>query len=356
MLRMNKQELYDLIDKVADCMMHLDAGDFKEVCPVSNIDIDKWEWPQGLGMYALYRYYKISGRDEILQWLLAWYDRHLEKGLPAKNINTTVPLLALSYLYEHKPNPKYLEVIGEWAEAIMHEFPRTEEGGFQHSGSGIDYLYGQLWDDTLVMTGLFLGRAGMLLNKKEYIVECERQFLVHAKYLCNVKNGLWYHGWTFGGRHNFSEAFWGRGNCWISFAIADLLDFEGISESVRLYLQGVLYAQVKTLKEYQAENGMWHTLLDDPDTYVESSATAGIGYGILKGVRMGYLPEEYREVGKKAVQGICERITEKGAVLDVSYGTNVGESLEDYKEIPLCVMPYGQALTILLLTEAEFVL
>ena len=205
------------------------------------------------------------------------------------------------------------------------------------------------------MTCLFLGKAGILLGKNKYLIECERQFLLHTKYLSDRKTGLWFHGWTFEGRHNFGKGLWGRGNGWISFAIADLLEFDGISESVKLFLQETLYTQARALRQYQDESGMWHTLIDDDTSYLESSGTCGMAYGILKGVRLGYIPEEYRAMGELAAKAIIERIDEDGAVLDVSYGTNVGNTADDYKNIPLCVMPYGQALAILLLLELSHI-
>ena len=354
-MNMTKQELFKTIDAVANCMTTLAAKGFHEYCPVSNIDIDKWEWPQGVGMYALYRYYKLTGNKDMLDWLIAWYDRHLAAGLPEdRNINTTAPMLTLTYLYEETGKPEYLATIKDWAEYVMHSFARTEEGGFQHTGTGHHELIGQLWDDTLVMTGLFLGRAGVLLKHQPYLTEAERQFLLHTKYLVDRDTGLWYHGWTFLGRHNYGKGLWGRGNCWISFAVADFIEFEGVSESVKLFLQETLYSQAVALAKFQNEHGMWHTLVDDPTSYVEASGTCGFGYGILKGVRKGYLPEEYREVGIKAVKAILSRIDEEGAVGDVSYGTNVGNTPDEYKDIPICVRPYGQALAILMLGEAGY--
>ena len=257
---MQKQELYSVIEKVASCMTTLAANDFHEYCPVSNIDIGKWEWPQGVGRYALFRYYKLSNNQEILKWLVSWYDRHIKAGLPPKNINTAAPMLTMSYLYEEIGDKKYLPYIEEWSESIFSQFARTEEAGLQHSGTGVNDLQGQLWDDTLVMTCLFLGKAGSLLGNKKYLVECERQFLLHTKYLCDHETGLWFHGWTFEGRHNFGKVLWGRGNGWISFAIADMLELDGISESVKLFLQETLYSQVRALKKYQDQGGMWRTI------------------------------------------------------------------------------------------------
>lgn len=46
---------------------------------------------------------------------------------------------------------------------------------------------------------------------------------------------------------------------------------------------------------------MWHTLIDDPTSYVEASATSGFGYGILKAVHMGLVDAAYAENAKKAL-------------------------------------------------------
>lgn len=51
-----------------------------------------------------------------------------------------------------------------------------------------------------------LAKIGLLFNKREYIEEAKKQFLIHIKYLCDNKTGLWFHGWTFEGNHNFAEA------------------------------------------------------------------------------------------------------------------------------------------------------
>ena len=41
----------------------------------------------------------------------------------------------------------------------------------------------------------------------------------------------------------------------------------------------------------------------------------------------------------------------EGELMEVSYGTNVGRTLEHYKEIPMSKMHYGQALAMLVLIE-----
>ncbi len=83
----------------------------------------------------------------------------------------------------------------------------------------------------------------------------------------------------------------------------------------------------------------------------ESSATAGFAYGILKAVHKRYLPQEYKEVAYRAIQGLLEQIDEKGEVQHVSIGTGMGDSLDFYRNIGITAMPYGQSLTVLCLRD-----
>ena len=239
-----------------------------------------WEWTQGVGLYGLWKLFASTREQKYLDVLTKFYDAQLEIGFPALNVNTITPFLTMSYVGEYLQDEKYLAPCREAASWIMERFPRTQEGGFQHMTS--DTLNDQeLWDDTLFMTVLFLANMGRIEDKRGYIDEAQRQFLLHAKYLADEQTGLWYHGWTFNGCHNFAGAFWGRGNCWVTIAIPEFLQMVDCDAAVKELLTRVLCHQVDSLVKYQNENGMWHTLIDDPSSYVESSATCGFGYGIF---------------------------------------------------------------------------
>lgn len=343
---MNKDEISSLINKVADRLGYISKEN-----AINPDDVYSWEWHQGVGIYGMYRYYMETKKQEILDGIVHWYDVNIESGLPARNVNSTCPLFTLAYIYELTGNERYLDLCNDWAEWVMNDLQRTEEGAFQHTvGNGENY--NQVWDDTLFMAVLFLAKMGVMNNRKDYLDEAVRQFLVHLKYLTDKKTGLLFHGWTFNGRHNFSEARWARGNCWLTAVIVDYLDIvEDLDGGVKMFLLTALREQIKALKPLQEEDGMWHTLLDDSSSYVETSATAGFGYGILKAVRMGYIDEEYEEIGLKAVKAVCKHIAENGDVLQVSYGTGMGETLNDYKVVPIVLQPFGQSLTVLLLSE-----
>ena len=312
-----------------------------------------WEWTQGVGLFGYWKLFKATGEERYLSVLNKYYERQFAIGLPAKNVNTMTPMLPLSFLAEHLGREDYLEVCTQWADWIMTDFPRTEEGGLQHITSD-SVNKGELWDDTLFMTVLFLANMGRILDRKDYKEEAQYQFLLHTKYLCDRETGLWYHGWTFEERNNFAGAFWGRGNCWITAAIPEYLEIADCDESVRRYLTEALRAQARSLEKYQAENGMWHTLIDDPDSYVESSATCGFAYGLLKGVHMGLLDGAYEAVALKPLEQILAYTDGEGILQQVSYGTPMGrEDKNFYKEIPLKPMPYGQALAMLYFLELD---
>ena len=112
---------------------------------------------------------------------------------------------------------------------------------------------------------------------------------------------------------------------------------------------------IDSMLKYQDESGMWHTLVDDPTSYLETSATCGFGYGILKAVRMGLVDSKYKQTGLNALLSVLEQIAPDGTVGQVSYGTPMGrESKDFYKQIEIKPMPYGQALAMLYLLEVLY--
>ena len=74
--------------------------------------------------------------------------------------------------------------------------------------------------------------------------------------------------------------------------------------------------------------GLWRTILDDPESYEEVSASSGIAAAmVLKGnpLHIKYI--------NKAITGILENISEDGKVMNVSGGTAVMKDREGYRSI-----------------------
>lgn len=315
-----------------------------------HLTLDTWEWPQGVAVYAMYKLYKATGNKQTLEDMRAWYARHLAKGLPSKNVNTMAPMLGMTLLYKETGDETYRPIIEEWSQWVMTQMPRTQEGGLQHITSD-DVNEQQLWDDTLYMTCLFLYQSGDALGREDMKQEAEYQFLLHIKYLHSPKTGLWYHGYCFQGRHHFGQAYWGRGNSWFTACAVDFAEWIPDGPVRRLILN-TWQEQCKALLSVQdPESGLWHTLLDQPDSYLETSASAAIAYGLLKGSRLGLLDEDCRAAGEKALQGVIAQVAEDGTVQGVSYGTPMGWTQDFYRTIPIQPTAYGQGLTFLMLTE-----
>ncbi|KAF8076227.1 glycoside hydrolase family 105 protein [Lyophyllum atratum] len=354
-----KVALLDHISKLIACLVNIkdETGEFLMTLEDGRIIDTKgwndWEWTHGIGLYGLLKFHEITGDENALNIALVWFRDRFAVGT-TKNVNTMSPLLTAAYLHE-AGKANFLVHLDSWAEWAMYDMPRTEEGGLQH----ITYLvdnHQQLWDDTLMMTVLPLAKIGLVLGRKEYIEEAKRQFLVHIKYLQDQQTGLWFHGWTFDGRHHFAKARWGRGNCWVTVAIPDFIEMLNLpaSDGVRMFLVSALIAQVNALVSCQdPSTGLWRTILDDPTSYLEASASAGFAYGILKALRLRLIPKEerYTNAANKAIQGVLANISEKGELRQVSFGTPVFDDIESYRKIPLTSMPYGQSLGLLACTE-----
>lgn len=320
------------------------------------IEFEEWEWEIGVGLYGLYQYANFAGQDNLIDALEAWFDQQIKKGLPDVQINTTAPMITLALLAQKKQRSDWHQLIEDWANRLLSDLPRVENGGFQHVVKE-RLNQGQLWDDTLFMTGLFLAKAGKLLNRQALIDEAELQFLAHAQFLADKKTGLWFHGWTAVDRHNFAEAFWARGNAWITVAIPELVQLleHSLNPAIKQHLVNLLNSQISTLVKLQAQNGMWHTVLDDADSPQESSAVAGICYGILCSARLSLLqPDLAKAAICAAMQGVnalTKRVNEQGILLEASDGTAMGHDIQYYFDIPNTPVPYGQALAMMCITE-----
>ncbi|MBW9088998.1 glycoside hydrolase family 88 protein [Rhizobium wenxiniae] len=353
-----RDEVRELIDRLTNNLINIkdETGEFLLRLEDGRVIDTKgwagWEWTHGIGLYGLFKYYELTADKNAFAIINDWFKARLAEGTPTKNINTVAPFLTLANLYEHTRDHTFIPYLERWADWVMYEMPRTREGGLQHIvyNSVNDQ---QMWDDTLMMSVLPLAKIGMLLNRPEYVEEAKYQFLLHTQYLADRETGIWFHGWTFDGNHNFAKALWARGNSWITIAIPEFIEIVGLKEgdALRRHLISTLERQAQALAEFQDESGLWHTLVNDKTSYLEASATAGFAYGLLKAARKRYIGEQYADIADRAVQGIIKNINADGELLQVSFGTAMGSDLDFYRNIKLTSMPYGQAMAMLCLSE-----
>ena len=76
---------------------------------------------------------------------------------------------------------------------------------------------------------------------------------------------------------------------------------------------------------------MWHEVIDEPGSYAEFTATAMIGFAMMRGIRNGWLDRTtWQPIVDKAWTAINARIDVDGRMVDVCESTGKMKSLTEY--------------------------
>lgn len=318
-----------------------------------NMNIHHFDWVPGVGLYGIWRAYEVTGKEEYLKFLVDWADKHLEEAYVKKTVNSTAPALTILELYKKTGDERYGKVCYDIAEYIMKEAPVTVDGGLEHTVTeNVDALVNQMWADTLFMVCIFIARMGSMTGEKKYTEFAVNQLLLHQKYLWNEADYLYYHGWNGTQKNHMSGIYWGRANAWIIYSTVEILQAVGEFDG-RNQVLSRLEKHVLGLGKWQRKNGLYGTILNDPESYDELSACAGIACGIRRAAEAGYIDRRYLEIADNTYRVLKDYIDEAGNVLQVSTGTPVMETAERYKQVAICPTLYGQGLMALALAESE---
>ena len=156
-------------------------------------------------------------------------------------------------------------------------------------------------------------------------------------------------------RHGYVEGMdgqpsmaWGRANGWAILTLTRLLDYLPENHPQRTKLLDTLRNHVKGLAGLQGKDGFWHQLLDRPDSYNETSATAIFTYCIAHAINEGWIdPTLYGPVAHLGWEALASKINAKGEVEDVCVGTGMGFDPAFYYYRPVSVKAahgYGPAI------------
>ncbi len=268
----------------------------------------------------------------------------LELGLPAWTVNTCSMGHCCLTLHRHTGEQKYLDIALRKADYLTHHALRFGDHVLQHTVSPQDDFPQQAWADTLFMAAFFLLRLGVEVRDKEMVEDALNQWYWHIKYLQDPATGLWYHGYNNLTQDHMSGFFWGRANAWAAYTMSQvgLRLPEPYLYPKYMDVVGSLDEQLAALKLLQTENGLWRTILDDPDSYEEVSASCGIAAAMVhKGNPL------HAKYINKAIPGILANITPDGRVNNVSGGTAVMRDREGYRSISRDWMQgWGQGLAL----------
>lgn len=181
------------------------------------------------------------------------------------------------------------------------------------------------WIDDMYMIMAIQMQAYRATGDKKYL---ERSATTMVSYLDKLQqpNGLFFHAPD-------AQFYWGRGNGWQSAGMTELLLSLPKDHPKRPRIMKGYTTMMESLLKYQAEDGLWRQLIDKPESWVETSATGMIAFGMITGVKQGWLPKKaYGPAARKAWLGLVKYINANGDVTEVCVGTNKGFTTQYYMD------------------------
>lgn len=244
----------------------------------------------------------------------------MQKGLLLLDLDN-IGTMGMNFceLYQMKPSPEVLYCIELLAAAAKNNVPRFEDGTYCRPKN--------MWADDTFMSCPFLVRVGLLKGNRWYFEEVVRQILGFKKRLWMEDKKVFSHIY-FKDTQVANRIPWGRGNGWVFVTLSDVLekmpeDVEGRDQLLSLFVQ---FAE--GIVEKQDQDGLWHQVLTRPDAYQETSCTGMFLIGLSRGVRNGWLPEEYKKVIWKGFEGLTKhKIDVEANIYDVCRGS--GNSMDE---------------------------
>ncbi len=328
-LDFDKEQVLKAMDAVVERTMRMDMT---------------WDWPCGVAYYGICEAFEATGKREYLDAVRARVDEFLEIGLPTWTVNTCSMGHCCLSLYQHTGEKKYLDVVMSKIDYLKNSALRFGDHVLQHTVSANNDFPEQAWADTLFMAAFFMLRVGVELRDEALIDDALNQWYWHIKYLQDPATGLYYHGYNNLTGDHMSGFYWGRANAWAAYTMSQV---GARLPQAYLYpkfldVTGSLNDQLAALKLCQTENGLWRTILDDPDSYEEVSASAGIAAAMVcKGnpLHIKYI--------NRAIPGILQNISPDGRVMNVSGGTAVMRDRDGYRNISRdWIQGWGQGLAL----------
>ncbi len=260
---------------------------------------------------------KIS-RDEF-----GW-SSYLPKGAWLKDLDSigTIGMnIAEYYIMTGDVNAKYM--LSLLASSLMQNIPRFPDGTFHRTKT--------MWTDDMYMCLPFITRLAVITGEKKFYDEILTQVTGYYNRMFMPEEGIYSHIY-YPEEGDANKIPWCRGNGWVLLALSEVLqhtddEWDGrgkILEIFRTFAKGVIAFRDK-------EEGIWHQVLNRPDSYIETSGSGMFIIGLSRGVANGWLPEEYKEEILAAWKSLTDKcVDEEGNVYGVCMGSNCNRNVEYY--------------------------
>jgi rhamnogalacturonyl hydrolase YesR len=219
-------------------------------------------------------------------------------------------------LYIQTKEQKYLDMGKSIADKQWGppEGPRVKEESHVFYGMGHTWQT-RLWIDDMFMITAVQAQAYRATGDTKYIYRAANEMVMYLDSL-QRPNGLFYHAPDV-------PFFWGRGNGWMAAGTAELLRSLPLTNPDRPRIMEGYKKMMETLLKYQAADGMWRQLIDDPESWPETSSTGMFTFAMITGVKNGWLDKEvYGAAARKGWLALITYIEPNGDIREVCEGTN----------------------------------
>jgi len=181
----------------------------------------------------------------------------------------------------------------------------------------------RLWIDDMYMITLLQAQAYRATGDAKYINRAAKEMVLYLDSL-QRPNGLFYHA-------PGSPFFWGRGNGWMAAGMTELLRALPKKNPDRSRIIRGYTTMMGSLLHYQAEDGMWRQLIDDPGSWKETSSTGMFAFAMMTGVKNGWLDKkEYGSAARKAWIALAGYLNDKAELTDICEGTGARNNRQYY--------------------------
>ena len=244
--------------------------------------------------------------------------------------------LVFADLYERTDNAAYLK-LARLAADLGFESDRTLKRSMPSHNE---------MSDSVFMGCAILARVGRLTSETRYF----EMALRHLRFMQDLdlrSDGLYRHS-------PLDEAAWGRGNGFPALGLALALSDWPSDHPDRAEVLASYQAHMGAMAQHQDPTGMWHQVVDRPESYREFTSTAMTGFAITRGLRKGWLDrDEFEPVADRAWKAVLARIKADASLIDVCRSTGRQSSLRAYfdREAILGRDDRGGAMALLFSTE-----
>jgi unsaturated rhamnogalacturonyl hydrolase len=299
-------------------------------------------YPETCTWYGALTFAKLTRDKELLAKLVNRFEPIFgaEKSLVPNptNVDATVFGSVPLELYIQTKEQKYLELGQDIADKqwAKPDTTKVKPDAVKFWVNGLTWQT-RLWIDDMYMITEVQTQAYRATGDLKYINRAAKEMVVYLDSL-QRPNGLFYHAPDV-------PFFWGRGNGWMAAGMSEILSSLPKNNPDRPRIMAGYKKMMEALLKYQAPDGMWRQLIDDPQLWPETSCTGMFAFAFITGVKNGWLDKKtYAPAARKAWLTLITYIDENNDIREVCGGTNKKNDRQYYIDRPKNVGDlHGQA-------------